>query len=237
MSVNNCIEFHNNTIFGKFNYNEYASIEDDLISDRMRAKQQRASSADIEGSFDIVLVAINKISEAKTFSMLRPKKISLDISSELHNSQQNSSLMTADDSLDQSTELFFAKKRNSSLLTNLEFQKTSQGMFSTENSPKKQKNSREVQQKLLLGLSSLSGLVDKVQSKEVNFRFAHLKIFAQLNALKSQEKTPQKSISSPINSTDKKKAFYRQFFLVRKSTQEGDSNCGADKTHTLKMRA
>ena len=236
MSVNNCIEFQNNT-FSQNSNNAYMSIEDDLMAERIRAKQQRASSTEVERSFNIILAPVNNIREAKTFSMLRPKKINLDNSFEVHNSQQNSSLMTADDSLDQSTELFTAKNRNASLLTNLEFDSFSQGILSTENSPKKQKNANEVQQKLLLGLSSLAGLVDKVQTKDVAFRFAHLKIFAQLNALKSQEKTSQNKSTSRLPLLDKKKAFYRQFFLVRKSTQEGDSSRNTDKLHTLKMRA
>lgn len=231
------IEFQKFTTSQSACYNTASSIEDDLIAERLRQKQVRGSSSCNNDKFHIMLFAVKDISETK--------KVYSKMSSVVYNNNtfddkdaQDSSFATAD-SID---ELIVApkadKKMRTSILSALEFDNSTEGDFTPQFSPKRELNTNKLQ-KLLMGLSAFKNTVEKVQTKDVAFKFAHLKIFAQLTALnttKAVKKELPVQSSSKAHLTDKKKQFYRQFFKTQMSGQFADCGRIADAPHTPVLR-
>lgn len=212
-----------------------SSIEDDIIDQRLRAKQISASSSQGCKPFKLELIKIADFSEERTFAILRQTKKSATPARVQRDSLKNSSFATAADSLYRSNDFESPKTQALSVLSSFEFDKTSENATSTKKSSKR---AEEVKVKLILGLSALAGTFDKVQSKDVAFRFAHLKIFSQLSALnenKKQKNEPVKALVRP-GQHDKKTKFYRQWFKTHRSSQMTDVSSGAEANHTLAMR-
>lgn len=234
MNANNKIEFQcndENTLFAFSNVN--ASIEDDTMTERLRAKQRRASSSTDNAKFAIDLIRVDFDGEKRISDMARENILDFDDECDEKFNARNSSFTTADNSLRNSIEMCVAKNRDFSMLSGIEFEKTMRASTSTQ---KSEKNSREVQQKLLLGLSALTSTVNKVQTKDIAFKFAHIKIFAQLNALKNKTTEAPKKPSSRLRLPDKKKEFYRQVFRNNKASQECAFESNTDNNHTLIAR-
>lgn len=219
--------------------NMASSIEDDIIDQRIRVKQLCASSSKNISFFKIELKKIECSSEERTFAILGQKKMSAAKKIEKRESLKNSSFVTAEDSLYRSNEFESPKGRDLSVLTTFEFDKTSERASSKNRSAKTGKKAEEVQLKRILGLSALASTFAKVQTKDVAFKFAHLKIFSQLCALndkKKQSDEPTKA-SSRHGLLDKKQKFYRQWFKAHRSSQMTDVSSGPDAYHTLPARS
>jgi len=234
MNANKQLEFqsiYENTLFETSN--TISSIEDDIIAQRLMAKQRRASSSSDTTIFRIELTAVEHVSEKRNSDMARANILDFDDECDYKFNARNSSFTTAEDSLRNSVEMCTAKNHNFSMLSGIEFDRNLRASTSTQQS---EKNSREVQQKLLLGLSALSATVNKVQTKDVAFKFAYLKIFAQLNALKNKKTEAVSKSSSKLRLPDKKKAFYRQWFKANKVNQETGCGDATNAHHTLAAR-
>lgn len=232
----NC-EMNKNLSFGACNM--ASSIEDDTVDQRIRAKQLSASSSRNSTFFKIELIKVECDSEERTFAICGEKKIFAEKKCEKRESLKNSSFATAEDSLYRSNEFESPKGRNLSVLTTFEFDKTSERASSNNRSTKTGKTAEDVQLKRILGLSALASTFSKVQTKDVAFKFAHLKIFSQLCALndkKKQSDEPTKA-SSRHGLVDKKQKFYRQWFKAHRSSQMTDVSSGPDAYHTLPARS
>lgn len=235
MNAIESIEFQKNTNAQTSCYNNVASIEDDLISQRLRAKQTHAFSSSTNHTFEIVLLPISNYSEEKTFFMFRSEKACSEDCNELKNNM-DVSFATADDSSDEIVEIKAAKKLRISILSGLEFDGHNQGDMTPEFSPKRKQPNFEALGKLLSGFAKLNDTVEKVQNKDVTFKFAHLKIFAQIKALQSQKKSAPAQISPRSKITEKKKLFYSQWFKSQKSGQFPGCDMATNAAHTLAMR-
>ena len=234
MNAINNLEFQqNNESSLSATSNTNSSIEDDIMIERLRMKQCISSLSSDKAIFAIDIVHIDYIGEKITCDLARRNILNFDDECDEKFNARNTSFITADSSMRNSIEMCVAKNRDFSLLSGIEFDKTMRASTSTQ---KSEKNSREVQQKILLGLSALTSTMNKVQTKDVAFKFAHLKIFAQLNALKKIKTESPKKSSSKLRLPDKKKEFYRQWFKNNKVNQEVSCETNTDTHHTLIAR-
>jgi len=217
MSVNTNTQFANDNMKPRFaDLCVASSIEDDIIAERLRAKQRRASASSESSTFAIELIAVEPVEQIRNSDLARANIIDFDFDCVEEVKERNSSFTTAEDSLRNSIETMGGKNRDFSILSNLEFDKTLRNSTFTQKSEEK---SREVQQKLLLGLSALSATFNKVQDKDVAFKFAHLKIFSQLNALKNKKTEVPTKPSSRLRLPDRKTQFYRRVFENVRASQ------------------
>lgn len=236
MNTNNQLEFQNDEISQFAKQTCESSIEDDLIVERLRSKQQDSIFSADNNFFGLKLINMCDFSEERSFNMLRQKKINIDIESECNNDCRNSSFTTAENSLCQSTEFESTNNRDSSFLSNIEFDRSSANIKS--NKGVQNKNKKENQQKLILGLSALCSTFNKVETKDVTFTLASLKIFSQLRALNDKKKVVPTKVASPkVGKPDKKKEFYRQWFINQKANETMSFSSYADKTTTFEKRA
>lgn len=238
MSVNTNIQFANMSMQPRFaDLCLPSSIEDDIIAERLRAKQRRASSSSDSNIFAISLISIEPATDKRNSDLARANIIDFDFDCVEEIKERNSSFTTAGDSLRNSIESCQSQNRDFSILSNLEFDKTLGQSTVTANSSEKKEKSREVQQKLLLGLSALSATFNKVQEKDVAFKFAHLKIFAQLNALKNKKNEVPAKPSSRLRLPDRKTQFYRRVFENVRASQIIGGAESTDSHHTLALKA
>ena len=193
------------------------SLEDDIITENMKHKQQSTAMQRSQARFKLSLIPVTcyEIHHNFVYTCTQQGVVSgLDKS---NREGRSFSFVTADSSFEKRTGNNFNNVNRIS--TRERSQKTSEKRTNTSPllSPTTARAKARRRSKLKEGLISLASLVHKVECKALAFRFTHIKIFSQLKAL--EVKKAQKS-NNGLNSPrlpNNSKDFYRQWFKRRYS--------------------
>ena len=226
MSFNKTVEFYLKTFPSTTQKTTEPSIEDDIVSFRLKGTRRQVSTKGSTSSFKLSLVKIKNYEIGSNFMFLHRKAKTEGGNCRGSNSCLNGSFLTSEGNEDRIVSFSENRKFRGSDSRTLNLGLSLSAVNSPLLSPRVDRDDRARQLSLKNGLSRLLSLFNKKESKDLAFKFAHIKIYSQIQALEQRQTIEPVKKPRLTGSPSKREDFYRQWFKLNRSMQHSRSNTG-----------
>ena len=193
------------------------SIEDDLITFRMKQTQKQTSMRSLYTSFRLTLIKVTNLQIHYNYGFTYQKPTVAVNTDKKSKKCGDSSFLTAEDSFEQQKTFNFNKDNRNSKSGNVQLgiSKLINGSILLSPRPliKTQKSGKRIEK----GLLGLIGVFNRVEKKTLAFRFTHMKIYSQIKALETKEIKPVTKKLDLRRLPANRDQFYRQWFKLSKN--------------------